>query len=230
MKREIARAPVLTYYNPRKQAVLQTYSCIKGLGSCLLQDEKPVYFASKGLTEVQKGYVAIEIESLAVAWGMEKFYHCMYASHFIVETDQKPLEAILSRSLNQATPRLQRILIRMYPYYITVCYIPGVTNQLGNCLSRLGGQKDTIKLPKLHLYQITNQLCVRRDGLNQLTVSTQEDDELSLLKHTIMQGCPSSIKQVPQVLQPYQTFREELAVEDGLILTRYQNCHFSPET
>ena len=33
-----------------------------------------------------------------------------------------------------------------------------------------------------------------------------------------MQGCPSSSKQVPHVLQLYWTFREELTVEDGLIL------------
>ena len=33
-----------------------------------------------------------------------------------------------------------------------------------------------------------------------------------------MQGWPSSIKQVPPVLQPCWTFREELTVEDGLIL------------
>ena len=33
-----------------------------------------------------------------------------------------------------------------------------------------------------------------------------------------MQGWPSSIKQVPPVLQPYWTFREELTVVDGLIL------------
>ena len=46
----------------------------------------------------------------------------------------------------------------------------------------------------------------------------QADDELALLKHTIMQGWPSSIKQLPPVLQPYWTFREELTVEDGLIL------------
>ena len=184
----------------------------------MLQDEKPVYFASKALTEAQKGYVVIEIESLAVAWAMEKFHHFLYASHFILETDQKPLEAILSKSLNQATPRLQRILIRTFPYHFTVHYIPGVTNQLADCLSRLGGQKDTIKLPKLHVYQITQQLSARSDSLNQLRVSTQADDELALLKHTIMQGWPSSIKQVPPVLQPYWTFREELTVEDGLIL------------
>ena len=46
----------------------------------------------------------------------------------------------------------------------------------------------------------------------------QADDELALLKHTIMQGWPRSIKQVPPELQPFCTFREELRVEDGLIL------------
>ena len=126
-------------------------------------------------------------------------------------------EAILSKSLNQAAPRLQRILIRTFPHHFTVCYIPGVTNQL-DYLSRLGGQKDTIKLPKLHVYQITQQLSARSDSLNQLRVSMQADDELALLKHTIMQGWPNSVKQVPPVLQPYWTLREELYVEDGLIL------------
>ena len=218
MKIEIARAPILAYDNPRKQMVLHTYASIKGLGACLLQDEKLVYFASKALTEAQKGYVVIEIEALAVAWAMEKFHYFLYTSHFILETDQKPLEAILSKSLNQATPRLQRILIRTFPYCLNVCYIPDVTNQLDNCLSRLGGQKHSIKLPKLHVYQITHQISARSDSLNQLRVSTQADDELALLKHTIIQGWPSSIKQVPPVLQPYWTCREELTVEDGLIL------------
>ena len=93
-----------------------------------------------------------------------------------------------------------------------------MTNQLVDCLSRLGDQKDTIKLPKLHIYQITQQLPARSDSLHQLRVSTQADDKLALLKQTIMQGWPKSIKQVPPVLQHFWTFREELTVEDGLIL------------
>ena len=63
MKKEIARAPILAYYNQRKQTVLQTDASIKGLGACLLQDEKLVYFACKALTGAQKGYVVIEIKS-----------------------------------------------------------------------------------------------------------------------------------------------------------------------
>ena len=42
-----------------------------------------------------------------VAWAMEKLHHFLYSSHFILEMDEKPLEAILSKSLNQATPWLQ---------------------------------------------------------------------------------------------------------------------------
>ena len=75
-----------------------------------------------------------------------------------------------------------------------------------------------IKLPKLHLCQITNQLCARSDSLNQCRLAIQEDDELALLQHTITQGWPSTINEVPNVLQPYWTFRKELTAEDGLIL------------
>ena len=71
--------------------MLQTDASIKNLCACLLQDEKPVYFASKALTNTQNGYVAIELESLAVAWATEKFHHFLYASHFILEAEQKPL-------------------------------------------------------------------------------------------------------------------------------------------
>ena len=67
----------------------------KGLGACLLQDDKPIYLANKALTKMQKWYIAIEIESLAVAQAVEKFHHFLYGCHFILETDQKLLEAIL---------------------------------------------------------------------------------------------------------------------------------------
>ena len=168
LKREIVRAPILAYYNPWKETVLQTDASTKGLGACLLQDKKPIYFASKALTETQRGYIAIEIKSLAVAWAVEKFHHFLYRCHFILKTDQKPLEAILSKSLNHMTPQLQYILIRTLLYSFTVRYIPGPKNLLADCLSRLGDQEDNIKLPKLHVYQISHQLPARSDSLQEI--------------------------------------------------------------
>ena len=128
VKKEIAVAPILAYYDPKKTTVLQTDASIKGLVPTCYRMSKPVHFTSKALTEAQRGYVAIELESLAVALAMEKYHHFLYRNHFLLETDQNPLETILSRSLNQATPRLGRILIRTFPYNFNVHYLPGLKN------------------------------------------------------------------------------------------------------
>ena len=218
MKKDIARAPILAYYNPKKETILQTNAGIKGLGACLVQDQKMVYFVSKVFTETQHRIVAIVIESLSCSMGNGEVSPLLVCKPFIWETDQKPLEAILFKSLNQATPRLQRILIRTFPYNFTVWHILCVTNQLADCSSWMGDQKDSIKLPKLQVYQITQQSPASSDSLHQLGLSMQADDELALLKHTFMQGWPKSIRQVPPELQPFLAFREELTVEDGLIL------------
>ena len=53
IKKELVKAPILAYYDPNKERVLQTDASIKGLGACLLHQGKPVYFVSKALTETQ---------------------------------------------------------------------------------------------------------------------------------------------------------------------------------
>ena len=78
--------------------------------------------------------------------------------------------------------------------------------------------QDSIKLPKLSLYQITSQLNARSESLQQLHEASQADDTLPILKYTIQKGWPSIIKELPSEIQPYWTFGEELTIEDGLIL------------
>ena len=90
------RLPVLPYWLTkiqRSKLCYQTDASIKGLGACLLQEEKPVDFASKALTDAQSGNVAIELEWLAVAWAMQKFHHFFYASHFILENGSEALRS-----------------------------------------------------------------------------------------------------------------------------------------
>ena len=177
-----------------------------------------MYFGSKALTDSQKGYVAIELEALAVSWAMEKFHHFLYATKFVLETDQKPLETILAKSLNAATPRLQRLLIKTFAYDFMVKYLPGENNQLADCLSRLGCLQDKIKLPRLKVHLMTTRLSATSDKLQQIRQATQDDDTMALLKHTITFGWPHTVQELPKELQAYWTFREEMTVEDGLIL------------
>ena len=42
------------------------------------------------------------------------------------------------------------------------------------------------------------------------------------MKHTITNGWPNSIKEVPPEIQVYWIFQEELTIEDGLILKGIQ--------
>ena len=44
------------------------------------------------------------------------------------------------------------------------------------------------------------------------------DPELNALKEMINSGWPSTIQQVPVPLKPYWPFRDELAVEDGIVV------------
>ena len=61
---------------------------------------KTSIFCQQTFNRSTEGYVAIELELHAVAWAMYKFHHFLYASHFMLETDQETLEAILSKSIN----------------------------------------------------------------------------------------------------------------------------------
>ena len=201
INKEIAAATILAYYNPKKPTVLQTDASCKGLGACLLQNQKPVYFASRALSETHKGYVAIELESLVAAWAMEKFHHFLYGNEFVLETNQKPLEAILSKSLNQATPRLQHILIRTFPYHSQSQVYPRHNKPCDRLSIQTRIQKDTISLPKLHVNQITSQLKARSNSLHNLQIATQDDDQLAILKHIIQQGWPKTIKEIPSDIQ-----------------------------
>ena len=82
--------------------------------------------------------------------------------------------------------------------------------------------KNSISLPKLQVNQITSQLKAQNDSLHSIRLATQADDNLAILKHIIQQGWPKTIKEVPQEIQKYWTFCEELTIEDGLILKGMQ--------
>ncbi len=218
LKKEITSAPVLGFYDPTKELTLQTDASTKGLGAVLLQKGKPIYFASKSLTASQKNYVAIELEALAVSWAIEKFHHYLYGKHFILETDHKPLESILNRSLQDLPRRLQRLLMTTLPYDKTVKYIKGSTNVLADCLSRSPVDHDTIQLPRLQINLITQDIPCNADRLQKLRESTAKDETLILLKEIVKQGWPKKIQNLPPELKPFWTFRERITIEDGLLL------------
>ena len=55
-REEISKNVTLPYFNPKSETTLQTNASKKGLGAVILQNSKPVMFASRALTGAEKNY------------------------------------------------------------------------------------------------------------------------------------------------------------------------------
>lgn len=217
IKRTISDETSLAYYDPEKEVTLQVDASTKGLGATLLQDGKPIAFASKALTDTETRYANIERELLAVVYGCERFHTYLFGRSFIAESDHKPLESIQMKHLISAPPRLQRMLLRLQPYDVTIKYRPGKQVPIADALSRLSpDEKSPIPDLNVQIHDVCPQFS--NGYLQKIREETKKDPELTALKDMVNGGWPSVIKEVPMRLRPYWTFREEITTEDDLLL------------
>ena len=106
----------LPYFNINAETTLKMYASKKGLGACLIQNGKVVCYASRALTKTEQNYQNLEREALGIIWGMEKLHYFLYSKEFTLETDQKPLVSIHKKHMVDISPRVQRLIVRSFPY------------------------------------------------------------------------------------------------------------------
>ena len=70
----LCKAPVLTYFDSSKDITIQCDASQNGVGACLMQDDKPIAYASKALSDTQQRWAQIETELLSVVFGCENFH------------------------------------------------------------------------------------------------------------------------------------------------------------
>ena len=75
---------------------------MSGLGASLMQYGYPVAYASKALTPTETNYAQIEKERLAIVFGVERFEGYVCGRKIFIDTDHKPLESIMKKSLLSA--------------------------------------------------------------------------------------------------------------------------------
>lgn len=131
MKQSVTEAPVLSYYDPKKELTLTVDASSKGLGAALLQEGHPIAYSSMAMTKPQQKYAQIEKETLEITFGCAKFHQYVFGRRVLVESDHKPLQSIFKKPLHLAPPRLQRILLNLQKYDIEVKFKPG--NEMFSC-------------------------------------------------------------------------------------------------
>ena len=134
LKRLVTQAPVLAFYDPKKPVELAVDASQHGLGAMMSQDRKPIEFASRSLTDCETGYTNIEKEMLAVVFCVEHFHYYIYGRPITVESDHKPLEAIIKKSFFSTPPRLH---LRMMKYDVTLKNKAGQKMYVLDTLSRI---------------------------------------------------------------------------------------------
>lgn len=203
MKSQLTKAPILSYFNPEKELVVQVDSSKNGLGAVLLQDGKPIEFASRSLKPTERKWAQIEKEASAVLYGLERFDQYTYGRKVTIQNDHKPLETILKKPLSQAPKRLQDIIMKLFRYDIDFQFVKGSDLVIADALSRdyidtnEGDETERLRICEVNTFE---QFPDAR--INEIKEATEKDTVMQNLIQVITNGWPRK-DQIDPSLLPY---------------------------
>ena len=226
IKQILANAPVLGYYNVEKDIILEADASSLGLGACILQDGKPIAYASRSLTTAQTHYAQIEKELLAIVFGCERFRQYLYGKDILVHTDHKPLVNTIDKPLHDNPKRIQRLLLRLQGYNLTLKYIPGkdlhVPDMLSRACSVTREQSESEKLltdeADYQIHVVIQNLKCSDNMRAKIKSETKIDPELVQVEKYITCEWPQYKHDCMDLAKLYWPHRAELCLYDGFIL------------
>ena len=225
VKKLTTKYPILKYYDINEEVTLQCDASEKGLGASLLQIGQPVAFASRTLSPTEQRYAQIEKECLAIVFGCDTFSQYITRRQKVtVESDHKPLQSIVKKSLLEAPCKLQRMVLRLQQYNLEVIYKPGKHMYIADHLSRasvpnMDIQETEVQGFSLELEEINPMYTskISSERLSQLQKATEQDPVMQTLKTTILTGWPSQRSDVPIHISEFWNFRHELSLYNGVL-------------
>ncbi|CEP10273.1 hypothetical protein, partial, partial [Parasitella parasitica] len=136
IKQELVSLPTLAYPNSQLPYELHCDASDVGLGACVVQQGRPIAYASRTLNSAESNYTTTEKECLAVVWSLKQFHPYLYGSKFTIYTDHAALKSILS--LKTPKGRLARWIMDLQDYQpYEVVHKKGVLNVDADALSRI---------------------------------------------------------------------------------------------
>ncbi|KAK9737975.1 RNase H-like domain found in reverse transcriptase [Popillia japonica] len=173
-----------------------------------------VAFPSRLLSDVEKRYAQIEKEALAITWAAEYFSEYITGvTTLIFETDHKPLiQILMSKNLDDLTPRLQRFRMRLMRYRYDVIYTPEKKLVVPDTLSRSPLENSFPKYDELrsevdsYVNTIVKYLPVKDHFLKEIMDNQVKDPIIQKLKEYSLTDWPDR-SQLPIELLPYYPIR-----------------------
>jgi hypothetical protein len=138
LKGALVAAPVLIRPDFKKSFCLDVDWSPKGVGAILSQKEgrmeRVVAYASKGLTSAQRKFHPMEGECYALIWGIMHFKQYLHRNHFVLRTDHKPLEWLVT--VSNVHGRRGRWIDMLQDFSFKILHRPGMKHTNVDALSR----------------------------------------------------------------------------------------------
>lgn len=150
LKNALVSEPILSYPDFSKPFIVYTDASGFGIGAVLaqplraesfnfdephhLEEDLVIAYSSKHLNEREARWSTTEKEAFAIVHAVTVFRIYLYGRRFMVITDHRPLEWLMSKS--EPSGRLERSALKLQEYDIKIGYRAGKSNQNADCLSR----------------------------------------------------------------------------------------------
>jgi hypothetical protein len=112
LKQLLTTLLVLSYFYINEFTVIECVASSTGLGSVLLQDDKPIAYVSRALTPAEQRYTQIEKATLAIVFCVI-FNQYVSGKHILVRSDHKLLKNTYTKPLCKAPKRIQSMLMQL---------------------------------------------------------------------------------------------------------------------
>lgn len=225
LKSVLTELPTLGNYNAKDVFTIQCDASEKALGCCLFQNNRPVYYASRCLSETEQMYAQVEKEMLGMVFACKKFHKLIYGQDIIkIFTDHQPLISIMKKEINKIpNNRLRRMRLKLMNYNTDVEYCPGKYMYIADLLSRNYVQRaeltdeslnDVVHTIKEFEVQFSNS------RLKQFIEETYKDEHLGTVLKYLDEGWPKKIVQCGEI-RHYFKIKNELIKDNEVIY--YEN-------
>nr|GEU36668.1 reverse transcriptase domain-containing protein [Tanacetum cinerariifolium] len=150
LKRKLTEAPILIALNWDMPFELMCDASNFTIGAVLgkRQDKhfRPIYYASKTMTEAKSNYTTTEKEMLAVVYAFGKFWSYLIMNKSIVYTDHSALKYLFAKKDSKS--RLLRWVLLLQEFTFKVIDTKGAKNLAADHLSRLENPHQNVLDPK----------------------------------------------------------------------------------
>ena len=215
----------LCYSDPSLPVTIHVDASQVGLDVALLQNHKPVAFASKALTKTECHYASIEREChyanieremFAVIFRAERFGTYIYGRSLTIKSAHKPLKSISQKNLADTPAQMQCMLLCLQGYDYNIHYCSSKEMALPDTLPHFSPHPG----PDIPLDIAIHHACLSPEQKEAFQQAFMSDLEMCALANIIITGWADDLKEVPHPLHPYWQHHETLTIEDDLVLCR----------